>query len=39
MGLKKHLYNADEMGLFWNILPNKTYIASNEKNCTRQRDS
>ena len=26
------LYNADETGLFWRLLPDKTFVAANEKN-------
>lgn len=35
--MKKHniirdqLYNADETGLFWKILPDKTYVSHQEK--------
>lgn len=32
LGLKREqLYNADETGLFWRMLPNKTYVSANEK--------
>lgn len=27
-----HIYNADETGLFWKILPNKTFVSADEKN-------
>lgn len=26
------IYNADETGLFWRLLPDKTFVAANEKN-------
>lgn len=32
LNLNKHqIYNADETGLFWKLLPDKTYVAANEK--------